>query len=88
MIFRRSSDHLTAVGRQPEIAAEVEGGREAIDPTVVRHRVAELVAAQTGESVDSTLRKLEGREDLGLGSLDVVELVMAIEEEFGIEVPD
>jgi acyl carrier protein len=43
---------------------------------------------QLGVSADQV--KLESKmiEDLGADSLDAVELVMAVEEEFGIEVPD
>ncbi|KGI55876.1 acyl carrier protein [Campylobacter sp. MIT 97-5078] len=41
-------------------------------------------------SVDGDSVKLESKiiEDLGADSLDVVELIMALEEKFGVEIPD
>jgi acyl carrier protein len=51
-------------------------------------KVTEIIVEQLGVSADQV--KLESKmiEDLGADSLDAVELVMAVEEEFGIEVPD
>jgi len=50
--------------------------------------VAEVVAEQLG--INKSEIKLESRftEDLGADSLDIVELVMALEEKFDIEIPD
>lgn len=50
--------------------------------------VAEVVAEQL--SIDKSEVKPESKftEDLGADSLDVVELVMALEEKFDIEIPD
>jgi acyl carrier protein len=50
--------------------------------------VAEVVAEQL--SIEASEIKLESRftEDLGADSLDVVELVMALEEKFDLEIPD
>jgi acyl carrier protein len=50
--------------------------------------VAEVVAEQL--SIDVSEIKLESKftEDLGADSLDVVELVMALEEKFDLEIPD
>jgi acyl carrier protein len=50
--------------------------------------VKEIVAEQL--SIDTEIVKLESKikEDLGADSLDVVELVMALEEKFGVDIPD
>ena len=54
----------------------------------ITEKVTEIIVEQLGVSADQV--KLESKmiEDLGADSLDAVELVMAVEEEFGIEVPD
>jgi acyl carrier protein len=51
-------------------------------------QVQEIVASQLG--VDKAEVKLEASfaNDLGADSLDTVELVMALEEKFGVEIPD
>ncbi|MES2963159.1 MAG: acyl carrier protein [Bdellovibrionota bacterium] len=56
--------------------------------TAVQPKVKEVIVEQLG--VDPERVKLEASfiDDLGADSLDIVELVMAMEEEFGIEIPD
>lgn len=51
-------------------------------------KVTEIVVEQLGVNADQVKPEAKLVEDLGADSLDAVELVMAIEEEFGIEVPD
>lgn len=51
-------------------------------------RIRGLVAEQLGVDIESLTPEANILEDLGADSLDVVELVMAIEEEFDIEIPD
>lgn len=51
-------------------------------------RVKEIIVDQLGVNADQVTPEAKLLEDLGADSLDAVELVMAIEEEFGIEVPD
>lgn len=48
----------------------------------------EIIVEQLGVNADQVTREAKMIEDLGADSLDAVELVMAIEEEFEIEVPD
>lgn len=54
----------------------------------VQAKVKDIIVDQLG--VDPEKVKLESKfiEDLGADSLDIVELVMAMEEEFDIEIPD
>jgi len=51
-------------------------------------RVKGIVVEQLGVSAEEVKDEASFVEDLGADSLDVVELVMALEEEFGIELPD
>ena len=51
-------------------------------------KIKEIIVEQLGVNADKVTREAKMIEDLGADSLDAVELVMAIEEEFGIEVPD
>lgn len=51
-------------------------------------RVKKIVVEQLGVDQDKVTDKANFVDDLGADSLDTVELVMALEEEFGIEIPD
>ena len=54
----------------------------------VTDRVRAIIAEQLGVKVEEVTDAASFIEDLGADSLDTVELVMALEEEFGIEIPD
>ena len=54
----------------------------------VEKRVREIVAEQLERDVNEVTTAASLIDDLGADSLDVVELVMKMEEEFGIEIPD
>ena len=51
-------------------------------------RVKKIIVEQLGVEADEVTLEAKFIEDLGADSLDIVELVMALEEEFGIEIPD
>ena len=53
-----------------------------------KKRLHDLVAQQLGVEQNEISPEARILDDLGADSLDVVELVMAIEEEFDIEIPD
>jgi len=50
--------------------------------------IKEVVVEQLGVNADEVKEDSKFVEDLGADSLDVVELVMALEEKFDIEIPD
>ena len=54
----------------------------------IETKVKEIIVEQLGVNADQVTPEAKMIEDLGADSLDAVELVMAIEEEFGIEIPD
>ena len=54
----------------------------------IEDRVKDIIVDQLGVNADQVNPDAKFIEDLGADSLDTVELVMAFEEEFEIEVPD
>lgn len=54
----------------------------------VASKVQEIVVEHLGVEADKVVEAANFIDDLGADSLDTVELVMAFEEEFGIEIPD
>ena len=51
-------------------------------------KVREIVVEQLGVEADDVSIDSTFIDDLGADSLDIVELIMAFEEEFGLEIPD
>ena len=54
----------------------------------IEERVVEIVSENLGVSKESITRQTRFIEDIGADSLDIVELVMELEEEFEITIPD
>lgn len=54
----------------------------------VNERIKQIVAEQLGVDEDQVTAEASFMDDLGADSLDTVELVMALEEEFDIEISD
>ena len=51
-------------------------------------KIREIVVEQLGVDAEQVVPEANFVEDLGADSLDTVELIMAFEEEFGVEIPD
>jgi acyl carrier protein len=64
------------------------GKEVGIAMATVEERVKKIIAEQLGVEEDEVTPEASFVEDLGADSLDTVELVMALEEEFEIEIPD
>lgn len=58
------------------------------NPSSIQQRVIQIVAEQLGVNANEVTPEKSFVTDLGADSLDTVELVMALEEEFEIEIPD
>lgn len=56
--------------------------------TDIAERVKKIVVEHLGVEPEKVSEKASFIDDLGADSLDTVELVMAFEEEFGVEIPD
>ena len=54
----------------------------------VAERVKKIIVDQLGVNAEQVTEEASFIDDLGADSLDTVELVMALEEEFGMEIPD
>jgi acyl carrier protein len=54
----------------------------------VAKRVKKIIAEQLGMDEDEIRGEAEFQKDLGADSLDIVEMIMSLEEEFGTEIPD
>ncbi len=56
--------------------------------TAIEEKVKKIVVEQLGVGADEVTEESSFINDLGADSLDTVELVMALEEEFDMEIPD
>ena len=54
----------------------------------IEAKVKEIIAEQLGQDEANITPEASFQDDLGADSLDTVELVMAFEESFGLEIPD
>lgn len=54
----------------------------------VQDKIVEIIVEQLGVKPEEVVPEASFVDDLGADSLDTVELVMALEEEFGTEIPD
>ncbi|MBP9866359.1 MAG: acyl carrier protein [Candidatus Omnitrophica bacterium] len=54
----------------------------------IQDKITEIIVEQLGVKPEEVTPEASFVDDLGADSLDTVELVMALEEEFGIEIPD
>jgi acyl carrier protein len=60
----------------------------AVDRTTIEKKVREMIVENLGIDPEKVTVESSFVEDLGADSLDTVELVMAFEEEFALEIPD
>ncbi|KAF0921720.1 hypothetical protein E2562_016993 [Oryza meyeriana var. granulata] len=74
--------------REMSASAGQEGGTRDCSEAAIRARVVELVKKFDKIDADKVTETADFQRDLSLDSLDLVELVMAFEQEFSVEIPD
>jgi acyl carrier protein len=77
-------------GRARDLKAGLTGSnkRQETDMADIEAKVKEIIINELGVDAEKVTPEASFVEDLGADSLDTVELVMAFEEEFGMEIPD
>ncbi len=80
--------HVTAVPRSTAVLVPIPRGKTSMTATNVEAKVKNIIAEQLGVAEEEIKPTSSFIEDLGADSLDIVELVMAMEEEFEVEIPD
>jgi acyl carrier protein len=79
---------VVSYGRPPPPAGRPEPLSEGPVVASVEERVIEIVCENLGVNKEQVTRNTSFIEDVGADSLDIVELVMELEEEFEITIPD
>jgi acyl carrier protein len=72
----------------PPLAACERSAEGLKDMSTIEEHVKKIVVEQLGVKEEDVTVEASFVDDLGADSLDTVELVMALEEEFGCEIPD
>ena len=81
-VTRLGASSMLARGAAPRFASPLMGADE------VEDKVNSIISEQLGVELSAVTPAASFTEDLGADSLDAVELIMAIEEAFDIEIPD
>jgi len=90
----RGGESVAQAGRNQKNEADLHdevgrnGGSFPMAATQIEAKVKNIIAEQLGVGEDEIKPESNFVEDLGADSLDIVELVMAMEEEFEVEIPD
>jgi acyl carrier protein len=85
---RRASLGGVDPGLDQEVGRQGPTQKGNVDMSDVAERVKKIVVEHLGVEADKVVDSANFIDDLGADSLDTVELVMAFEEEFGVEIPD
>ena len=63
-------------------------GKISIDGTKIKDKVYDIIVSKMGVNKDQIKPESKFSDDLGADSLDTVELIMELENEFGVQIPD
>lgn len=78
---------MTAVGEGPETAFRKSKTHKAKETKTMLEKMKEIIADQLSVDADTITEASKFKEDLGADSLDLFELVMALEDEYSVEIP-
>ena len=67
---------------------DIEGRQFGMNPDAILEKVKDVIVEQLGVEDDTIKLDTSFIDDLGADSLDIVELIMALEEEFDMQIPD
>jgi acyl carrier protein len=87
-VFPYNTAPVRTPGRLEGPATSVSDHKDSTEMSTVEQQVKAIVAEQLGVKQEQVTSDASFVDDLGADSLDTVELVMALEEEFEIEIPD
>jgi acyl carrier protein len=82
--------HLLAIlaGNVKDLPPQITPKEKFMSDKPIEEKVKDIIVEQLGVNPEQVTPTASFIEDLGADSLDIVELVMAFEEEFSVEVPD
>jgi acyl carrier protein len=83
-----SPPKLAWLGAFFRVAGRPDNEEYSMSENSIETRVKKIVVEHLGVEEDKVTNEASFIDDLGADSLDTVELVMAFEEEFGVEIPD
>jgi acyl carrier protein len=86
--LRENAGKMRGLGRLRQARGRCDDFRRILTVASVQDRVIDIVASQLGVAKDQITAETSFINDLGADSLDTVELVMELEEEFEINIPD
>ena len=78
---------MTAVGEGPETAFRKSKTHKAKETKTMLEKMKEIIAEQLNTDAAAITEESSFKDDLGADSLDLFEMVMMFEEEFGQEIP-
>jgi acyl carrier protein len=88
-VYAKAADVIKDSQVPPATSAAVKEGQSATTTaSSVEERVIDIVCENLGVNKEQVTRQTAFIEDIGADSLDIVELVMELEEEFEITIPD
>jgi acyl carrier protein len=86
--FLLGVSHFSLISGKPAANENQPKTRSRFQMSDTAERVKKIVVEHLGVDADKVTESASFIDDLGADSLDTVELVMAFEEEFGVEIPD